>query len=49
MAETIDTPPSLHADSYTIDATVVYYEGRWGMDLICGDIDGKNQHHLTSG
>ena len=44
---TIDTPLDLHADSYSIYATVVYYEGKWGMDLICGDIDGKN-HNITS-
>ncbi len=29
---TIDTALDLHADSYSIDTTVVYYEGRWGMD-----------------
>ena len=44
---TIDTALDLHADSYSIDTTVVYYEGRWGMDLICGDIDGKN-HNIVS-
>ena len=44
---TIDTPLDLHTDAYSIDATVVYYEGKWGMDLICGDIDGKN-HNIVS-
>ncbi len=46
---TIDTPLDLHADSYSIDATVVYYEGKWGMDLICGDIDGKNHNIISLG
>ena len=46
---TIDTALDLHADSYSIDATVVYYEGRWGMDLICGDIDGKNHNIISLG
>lgn len=46
---TIDTALDLHADSYSIDTTVVYYEGRWGMDLICGDIDGKNHNIISLG
>lgn len=43
----IDTGLNINADSYSIDATVVYYEGRWGMQLISGDVDGKN-HNIVS-
>lgn len=43
----MDLPVDLHADSYCIDATVVYYEGKWGIQFVSGDIDGKN-HNVTS-
>lgn len=46
-ARRIDTGLDLSADDYSIDATVVYYEGRWGMQLISGDVDGKN-HNIVS-
>ncbi|MFR5004983.1 MAG: alpha-L-arabinofuranosidase, partial [Bifidobacterium dentium] len=46
-ARRIDTGLDLSADDYSIDATVVYYEGRWGMQLIRGDVDGKN-HNIVS-
>ena len=38
---------NIDADAYTINATITYYQGRWGLQLVHGDINGKN-HNITS-
>ena len=45
----LDLPLDIHADAYSIDTTVVYYSGRWGMQLVTGDIDGKNHNVVSLG
>ena len=38
---------NIDADAYTINATITYYQGRWGLQLVHGDINGKN-YNITS-
>ncbi|MCI1219766.1 MAG: alpha-L-arabinofuranosidase [Bifidobacterium sp.] len=45
----VDLPVSLHADSYTIRATVTYHEGMWGVNIVSGDIDGINHNETSLG
>ncbi|MCH9276578.1 alpha-L-arabinofuranosidase [Bifidobacterium amazonense] len=43
----IDLGVNLNADAYTIRAKVTYHEGMWGVNIVSGDINGKN-HNRTS-
>ncbi|MBW3092460.1 alpha-L-arabinofuranosidase [Bifidobacterium sp. 82T10] len=43
----IDLGVDLHADAYTIRAKVTYHEGMWGVNIVSGDLAGKN-HNRTS-
>ena len=43
----MNTSLNIDSDAYTINATITYYQGRWGLQLVHGDINGKN-HNITS-
>ena len=43
----MNTNLNIDSDAYTINATITYYQGRWGLQLVHGDINGKN-HNITS-
>jgi hypothetical protein len=43
----IDLGVHLNADAYTIRTTLTYHEGMWGVQIVSGDIAGKN-HNSTS-
>ena len=38
---------ALEAESYTVDMTVTYHAGMWGVQVHTGDVDGPN-HNVTS-
>ena len=43
----VTTGLALEADSYTVDMTVTYHEGMWGVQVHMGDVDGPD-HNVAS-
>lgn len=40
---------ALEADSYTVDMTVTYHEGMWGVQVHMGDVDGPDHNVVSLG
>ncbi|MBW3082110.1 alpha-L-arabinofuranosidase C-terminal domain-containing protein [Bifidobacterium phasiani] len=45
----VSTGLALDADSYTVDMTVTYHEGMWGVQVHMGDVDGPDHNVVSFG
>ncbi|NMM94598.1 alpha-L-arabinofuranosidase C-terminal domain-containing protein [Bifidobacterium oedipodis] len=44
-----DTGLALEADAYTVNLTVTYHEGMWGVQMHTGDVTGPNHNVISFG